>query len=689
MPASSSATAGEPWIRKHDPAGHPRVAIASAIVRPSSLSAIIAICRDHEAGVALHAAGSHWALSDAAVSDHTFIETNDPDRPDRGLAGVLREVVPGCLNPDYVSSMAMGRNAVPLSYPFHFLAGTKIYQAYSAMDLGDTLYPDSLARLLNDRYGNGDYLGSWAFPTLGGAGGQTIAGAIMTGTHGGDFELPPMSDGIVAAHVVLDGGSHLWVERTSTALGPPLTDPDQLRQVYGADRYGGASTFNVVRDDDTLNALITSVGRFGVVYSLVVEAVPQFCLHENRRLQKWQDIAAAIADRNSDLYHDPGSQANDQRFLQIAVCLTRSNGYSDNLAGVTKRWITPNSVDPRTGDLAGRAERRGQPLPTGSGVDFDRAGCSFPYSPDPQHPDTSGSPSLLLRASQDPNVIIGAIRSLGREIEEHLVGETSRESPALRGAEFGQLITDDDLYTARDTLLKTTNRFVTDENQVTLGEALDVLRGVLLANDALRKYAGVHLWRALAKKIFESQQRPQDYAAISYAVMDGHNYLDRSINVNVESAEVFFDATNPALVQFVDGLINFEAEQEESGKVFVGYASLRFTGRTQALLGPQLWPLTCAVEVAGLADVDGTAALVGQAERLARAAGAACMLHWGQRNDATSAEIEARLDGTNPNGRLSRWRAVLTNMTSQNTANAFSNAFTRRLGLERRSLNSR
>jgi hypothetical protein len=39
-------------------------------------------------------------------------------------------------------------------------------------------------------------------PTMGGASGQTIAGAVGTGTHGGDIHIPPIADMIRAIHVV-------------------------------------------------------------------------------------------------------------------------------------------------------------------------------------------------------------------------------------------------------------------------------------------------------------------------------------------------------------------------------------------------------------------------------------------------------------------------------------------------------
>jgi hypothetical protein len=92
--------------------------------------------------------------------------------------------------------------------------------------------------------------------------------------------------------------------------------------------------------------------------------------------------------------------------------------------------------------------------------------------------------------------------------------------------------------------------------------------------------------------------------------MDRHDYHDKNCNVNVDSIEVFFDATDPNLITFVDQLIGYEIMQEKTGKAFVGYTSLRFTRNTATLIGMEKFPLTCAVEVAGLKDVSGSVELI-------------------------------------------------------------------------------
>src|SRR4029453_18169477 len=99
---------------------------------------------------------------------------------------------------------------------------------------------DSLAVLLHTDFGKSTYLGPWAFRTLGGAGGQTVFGALTTGTHGGDIRMPPIADSVMALHLVADGGMHYWIEPESlrAAFGVRLTDTARLNALYGAVKYG-------------------------------------------------------------------------------------------------------------------------------------------------------------------------------------------------------------------------------------------------------------------------------------------------------------------------------------------------------------------------------------------------------------------------------------------------------------------
>jgi hypothetical protein len=694
-----------PWTRKHDEPGVALIPSAPTIAYPTSLEDVIGLCRARAPKDRLCAAGSHWALSRAAVSDSVFVETHDPNNAFPAMGRTLYDVVPGCLTDAFVERLA-ARHPDPYDvehsgenvglYPVHFETGKRVYQAYSELDLGDDANQQSLAYLLHTQHGNSSYLGPWAFRTLGGAGGQTVFGALTTGTHGGDFRDPPIADSVLAMHLVTDGGRHYWIERATPHL-VQMTDDNKLRALYGDARYGGPGNFDVRRDDDLFNAVLIGAGRFGIVYSIVVAAVRQYTLHEERRLRTWQEVKSLIADPTSELFTAPAGTPQPQKFLQIAVCLTTHQNFTRNLAGVTKRWNAPMVPRPGTAPPvpAGRDERRGDLVDPANPVDpqinaplFTRAGRSFGYSPDPTNPGAATPPSFLERSCSNGDFMIGVIQTVADEVKQFIATNTVPIGGAMAAvAAVAGVAALTALIAALAVILALLLAFLAAmaASGNRLGETLNDLKDTLLNRpDPVERAAGVFVWQCIAFKLFESQQKDHDYDAISYAVMDGHNYRDKSCNVNVESVEVFLDATDPMLVAFVDALIAFEARQEFSGKAFVGYASLRFTGPTAALVGEERAPRTCVVEVAGLVDVTGSAELVAFAEALALNRNFNGILHWGQRHNAMAADVERWFgdSAAAPGGRLRAWRDALSSVTDNGRLDGFSSAFTRRTGLE-------
>lgn len=226
------------------------------------------------------------------------------------------------------------------------------------------------------------------------------------------------------------------------------------------------------------------------------------------------------------------------------------------------------------------------------------------------------------------------------------------------------------------------------------GEVLNGVRSTLLDRaDPAERMAGLFVWQMIVFNVFKDQQKNQNFGAISYAVMDGHDYRDRSCNFNVDSIEVFFDVTDPMLVVFVDAILAFERAQEVmAGAAFAGYASLRFMAPTQALIGMQrrrrpglpASQVVCAIEVAGLRDVRGSTELIEFALTLANNPNFQGVLHWGQRHTANRSDTE-RVFGDStplPNSSLGRWRGALARLTANGRLDGFSSAFSRRAGLE-------
>ena len=671
---------GGAWTRKHDDPRTPLIEHAPSTVFPSGLEDLIAICRERQPGERLKAAGSHWALSGAAISDHTFIETHDP-REERPVMGrTLREVVPGAMDGTYLHKLA---HAELPWYLVHIESGKRIYQAYAELDQVDNLQdPSTLSGRLKERFGVNPYPGPWAFSTLGGAGGQTVVGALSTGTHGGDFDRPPLADAVVAMHLVVDGGRHYWIEPADGPDGP-MTDDAQLHALYGVPRFGGSDNFEVIRDTEVFNAALVSAGRFGVIYSVVLKVEPKYALWEKRRLHVWQDLRDKIVTLDSDLYNDPlppDASFGSQRFLQVAISLTSHANFTRNLAGVTRRWYCTWS--PAT---AGHAERVGDQIENGDDPHlgaprYRNAGTTHAYSPDADNPHAAGEPSFLEKACADASFVRGAISATIDEIEDLVVAHHVASASGLAAVTViggSGLLSLLPALAAVLLILKAVLAALDDDTR--FGEVMNHLKDKLLDPNAPpeARAAGLLAWQAINFAAFSSLQGERDYDALSYAVMDVHDYLNVSCDVNVDSVEVFFDATDTRLVAFVDALLTFETQQEQHGKACVGYASLRFTGPTRATLGMQRWERTCCIEVSCLKDVTGGEDLIDHAVALARNPNSGALLHWGQRNDWTRSEVK-RCFGD----RLDQWRSILARFTEDGARDGFSSRFTIQTGLE-------
>jgi hypothetical protein len=693
-----------PWTRKHDKPGTPFTAQAPVIFYPQSLEDLITLCADRPPKSRYHAAGSHWALSPAAVSDNSFIETHDYNNIFPAMGRTLFDVVPGCLTDSFLE--VLGTRSVrdgATEYYVHFESGKRIYQLYSELDVGDSQNPDSLAALMKQRFKNDAFGGSWAFQTLGGAGGQTVVGALATGTHGGDFDRPPVADAVKALHVVTDGGMHYWIER-SRDEEIPFTNTAKLKALYGQAKYGGPQNFQVIQDDNVWRAAIIQVGRFGIVYSAVLEVLPQYGLQQTVSMDVWENVRSQVADPNSPLFTEQFTSKSGaklpQRFLQIAVNPIPSANGTSHICGITKRWTLPmgevgtSPLPPVTwssaGDLAGRPERVGNIVvpsdPLLNAPRFSEAGSSVAYSPD-----ETGvtSFSLFESACQDANFMDGIISGVFTEIENFLSNNAVAIGGALTGAIAAGL--GPGLVALAPFLAAILAILAIFLNSLrsaggTAGQALNNLRGALLDSaDPDQRAAGIVVWWAIANAVFKSMQTSKPYSALSYAVMDTHDYTDISCDVNVRSVEVFFDAADPNLIAFVDRLLLFEIEQEfTQGKSVVGYISLRFCGESAALIGPQPFQRTCAVECSGLADEAGSTEFVDFAVKLALDPNIKGILHWGQQNDSTQKDIEFRFGDSpaSPAGPLHDWRAVLSTLTDNGRLNGFSSDFTRRTGLE-------
>jgi len=243
---------------------------------PTNPKEIVAAVLDAErAGGSLKAVGSGWSYSQVAVDDSTthVINTN---------------LLTGLVGAEAVLPQALKAGLQPRArYFVEVKAGTKVHELNCLLDgLG------------------------LAMPTLGGSNGQSIAGAVSTGTHGADVNLPPIADCVRAIHLVGPAGQEWWIEPEGDRS---ITDPDQMQRA----RNFGPLCSEIRVDYDTLHfrSALVSLGRMGVIYSFVCEVVDAFLLTETHTASTWS--AQQLFIRQT--VQVPPAQYVAPRFLEIIL----------------------------------------------------------------------------------------------------------------------------------------------------------------------------------------------------------------------------------------------------------------------------------------------------------------------------------------------------------------------------------
>jgi len=302
-----------------------------SLAPPAGLPQLVRVALDASAaGKSLHAIGSGWSFDDAAIGDQWTVDI---------LA--LRARLMGTVGEGLVPSSAPGlvANGPGLTDEWrqrqadrngtrklvHVEAGIKLWQLISMLDAAGL-----------------------ALPTLGGANGQALAGVINTSVHGGDWNQPAFPGMVRALHLVSEGGREVWIEPASASvttdarLSPTLT----------------CASVEIIRSDEVFNAALVGVGRFGVVYSYVLEVRPQFWVVEITTQPDRSAVFAAlrrgarIPGRPFNallalLAQDPGPQGILESrsgvpptFFQLVLSTRNPPGI-----WVQRRWETNNQSD--------------------------------------------------------------------------------------------------------------------------------------------------------------------------------------------------------------------------------------------------------------------------------------------------------------------------------------------------------
>jgi FAD/FMN-containing dehydrogenase len=163
--------------------------------------------------------------------------------------------------------------------------------------------------------------------TTGASNGQTIAGAVATGTHGSAVDLPAIQGQVAGFQLIPAPDVNLWVEPARR----PVTDGRMAAQL-------GAT---LVRDDRLFDAALVGLGAFGVVHALLIETRPIFLLETHRdRIPFSVGVEQAMTGGGFDAVDLPGPDGGGVRpyFFQSVVNDHIDKGAAYVTAGYERPW---------------------------------------------------------------------------------------------------------------------------------------------------------------------------------------------------------------------------------------------------------------------------------------------------------------------------------------------------------------
>lgn len=500
-----------------------------------------------------------------------------------------------------------------------------------------------------------------AIEATGGSPGATLAGALATATHGGECNRPLLVDRVKAVHLVGPGGLQWWIEGRE-----PVADPEKLLAAYpclSRDRIiQGTTPVGGILPQDWLNAVVVSFGSVGIIYSLVLEVVPLFGIHEVVVQTTWRALlqrAIQPSGRGSgldDLRHPPADAPHRNSFGGTLFNLLldgRKNGTgiraSDN--HYIDLAIDPNRIAPRL-DVAFSE-------PDWNCWVLNREMTpSVPFETKPPAKDLIGRVVASLEQTlKSPQIQQRLETALGveflaqRDALEAIRRASYQVPAALRRA--GLMLRSSDLI---DTILDFVVRRVERVGYV------DVARAIVSGF-----FAGLLGVEGTRGEVTGSASSVGDIGFPSGGIMG------TAIEIAMAPADAF-----PFLQTEILDRIH---------EPFFGYVSVRICPRTQALLGMQQFDVSVMIEVVAFGTDQARQFIADLQQRTVEKmrAGLNAMLHWGLENDRLDAATLRSIPALNQGSpsKLEKFRAVrrLIKAAAPDTPSVFDNHTTHRLDL--------
>jgi hypothetical protein len=247
------------------------------IYRPQSLDEVVRIIRDAEhLGCTVRAVGSGHSWSDVALTTGFLIETN-----------ALSRILP--LEEDLLRPAAASASLVRTE------AGIRLRELNQHLD-GQGL----------------------ALSNMGGYDAQTVAGVMMTSTHGSGIRYGPLSSFARSIDLVASGGRLFRFEPSQG-----ITDPERFATAH--------PEWTLCQDDAWFNAVSVGMGCLGIVYAVTLAVEPAYWLDEVRTMSTWSVVRGELED---------GSVLEENRHYEVYFNPYRVGG-SDAKCLVTRRNLCP------------------------------------------------------------------------------------------------------------------------------------------------------------------------------------------------------------------------------------------------------------------------------------------------------------------------------------------------------------
>jgi len=556
------------------------------IVEPTSLKELVnAVVKVERSGGTLKAMGSGWSYTDAAVSSEvtTLINT---DSLNRILNGTSAEDESSIIPYALIES-----EFIPADKLIHVEAGIKIH------DLNCRLHERNT---------------KLAMPTLGGSNGQSLAGVLSTATHGGDVNLPPIQDAVKAIHLVGPGGLEWWIERSGDRS---ITNPARMEELREADKL--CHDLSLEYDDELFAAVLVSMGRMGVIYSLVIEAESAFMLCETTEQTNWSVMESRIRTEIFD--NDSDYERSD--FLEVVIN-PYENEAGDHDCVVTERWRTDMDTEPDNPD----------------GADIFELFCNLEELR-PLLLNLSGLlPGLIATAASAAIGSVGWIPIFGGLLVPGAVTAATATLVALQTVVFRALASPrGDLGSM---LMEVMNLAVQVGQKQLVRDMTNIM---------MRELRPVGQTRTdWSYKISTGQKdcpEPREPSPACMRVVDGIEYAFNA----TRGHEEFFN--------FIDDVFRLTDEFFKTDKPAGFGMSLRFTRGSEALLAMQQYSRNCHAEFMFMRGLANNPEFIRRLHRLADRHGG--IPHWGLLHQLNQAQV-ARLYGE----KHTRWRRQLMRLLS-------------------------